>query len=283
MIDKDKFEFDVKCIKFRPHYLIMQNKLTEKDIKESIKYASYIQAAILPDAKEFNTILPDSFILYQPRDLVSGDFYWIIKKKHRIALAAADCTGHGVPGAFMSIMGINYLNLINSQCIPLSNKILNLLREHVMKALHQKGDFNEQKDGIDMTVCVIDTEKRHIEFSGANNPLIYFNKKGLNVIKGDRMPIGVSPIEEESFTRHILSFDEVDMMYIFSDGYPDQFGGAHFKKLKFGGFKKILTEVHQLPIEKQKRILASHLKDWKGENDQTDDILVLGIRINSFN
>ncbi len=255
---------------------------SEKDVADSIKYASYIQNALMPDATEFRKTLPESFVLYRPRDTVSGDFYWISKIKDRIALTAADCTGHGVPGAFMSIMGINFLNQVVSHGIPPSHQMLNKLREHVMKALHQNGSQDEQKDGIDMALCIIDLEKKHIEFSGANNPLIYFHNGELDVIKGDRMPIGVSPVEEQSFTRHVLPFSRLDSFYIFSDGYSDQFGGYRYKKLKFKGFKKVLREADQLDFSLREEYLNSELVKWKGKYEQIDDILVIGIGLEPF-
>ncbi len=260
----------------------MHSHLSEKEIADSIRYASNIQAALLPDADYFKRLLPDSFILNLPRDVVSGDFYWITKVQNRIAVTAADCTGHGVPGAFMSIMGINFLNQITSYCIPAANKILNQLREYVMKALHQTGMAGEQKDGIDMALCVIDTEARVIEFSGANNPIFFFKNGEMIEIKGDRMPIGVSPLEEESFTKHELNLDEIDSFYIFSDGYSDQFGGEDYKKLKMKGFREIIRSVHDKKIGKQVEILVDKLDDWKGNNRQIDDILVLGIGLDSF-
>jgi sigma-B regulation protein RsbU (phosphoserine phosphatase) len=179
----------------------------ESDLSDSIRYASKIQSAILPERNSFFKVIPESFILYLPKDVVSGDFYWIKNKNSRICVVAADCTGHGVPGAFMSIMGINFLNQITANSIHHSNKILNQLREYVMKALHQCGDTGDQKDGMDIACCVFDLDKRSIEFSGANNPLIYFKDGIMHQIKGDRMPIGVSPVEEESFSKNTLPFD----------------------------------------------------------------------------
>ncbi len=255
---------------------------SEKDIADSIRYALNIQNALLPDMSDFQKILPDSFVLNLPRDVVSGDFYWIKKEQHRIAVVAADCTGHGVPGAFMSIMGINFLNQIVTHCVPSSNKIMNQLREFVMKALNQSGVIGEQKDGLDMALCVLDLEKKHVEFSGANNPLIYFKKNKLYMIKGDRMPIGVSALEEESFKRNIISFQDMDSFYIFSDGYPDQFGGPNDKKLKYKGFKEYLEQIQKLKIENQEESLRNRLIIWKGKERQLDDILVIGVDLNTF-
>lgn len=255
---------------------------SEKDIADSIRYALNIQTALLPDLTYFKKLLPDSFILYKPRDVVSGDFYWVSKILNRIVVVAADCTGHGVPGAFMSIMSINFLNQIVTHCVPASNKILNQLREYVMKALHQKGAEGEQKDGLDIALCVIDLEKKHIEFSGANNPIIYFKDDELRIIKGDRMPIGVGAIEEESFQKHIIPFAEIDSFYIFSDGYHDQFGGPRFKKLKYIGFKDYLNKAHSLQFDKQGKNLENKLDKWIGNGPQIDDILLIGICLDSF-
>lgn len=257
-------------------------KPTEKELAESIRYARNIQTALMPSLSDFKNILPDSFILNLPRDVVSGDFYWVSKVQERIVVVAADCTGHGVPGAFMSIMGINFLNQIVSYCVPSSNKILNQLREYVMKALNQSGADGEQKDGMDLSLVVIDLEKKQIEFSGANNPLVYFKKAKMKVIKGDRMPIGISGIEEESFKRNIISFDEIDSFYLFTDGYPDQFGGSKFKKLKYFGFREYLQYSHKFKMDKQQEILNQKLIQWKGDEGQVDDILVIGVNLNIF-
>lgn len=257
----------------------MNTDLFENDIANSIRYASRIQSAILPGKEKFFRILKDSFILYLPKDIVSGDFYWIKQKGCRIAVTAADCTGHGVPGAFMSIMGINFLNQLTSSEIPKSNKILNQLREYVMKALHQHGDESDQKDGIDMALCVIDKEKKILEFSGANNPLIYFKGSELIQLKGDRMPIGVGPVTEEAFSYHELALKKIDHLYIFSDGYQDQFGGENGKKLKSQGLRKILVEIQNNPFSEHENLLYQKLLDWRGNNEQVDDILITGINI----
>ncbi len=260
----------------------MISSLTDKEIRESLRYAALIQSALLPDINLFYQYFPQSFILFKPRDIVSGDFYWFRKKKNRVVFAAADCTGHGVPGAFMSVMGINFLQQITSDCIPFSNKILNQIREYVMKSLKQEGFDYERKEGIDMAVCVFDFEHKHIEFSGAVTPLIYFKNTKLLQIKGDRMQVGASHIEEESFTRHIIPFSEADYLYMFSDGYPDQFGGEKDKKLKYSGFRTILSSIQHLPGNDQYQILLDSLEKWKGTKKQTDDILVVGINIQSL-
>jgi serine phosphatase RsbU (regulator of sigma subunit) len=249
------------------------------EIAESIRYARRIQSAILPELSFFKRILNDSFIVYLPKDIVSGDFFWINRKGSRIVVAAADCTGHGVPGAFMSIMGISFLNQITGISIPPSNKILNQLREHVMKSLHQCGKEDDQKDGMDIALCVIDLNKKVLEFSGANNPLIYIKDNLLFEVRSDRMPIGVSPVEEESFNRREIPLSEIDNFYLFSDGYIDQFGGVKKKKLKSSGFKSILEEIQKQPFPEHKDLLLGKLAEWKGTLEQVDDILIIGINL----
>jgi serine phosphatase RsbU (regulator of sigma subunit) len=251
-------------------------------LAESIRYAARIQAAILPEKSFFRKILRDSFVLYIPKDVVSGDFYYINRKKHRIVVAAADCTGHGVPGAFMSIMGMSFLNQITANSIPSSNNILNQLREYVMKSLHQCGNENDQKDGMDIALAVIDLKNRTLEFSGANNPLVYVKKRNLFHIKSDRMPIGISPVQEESFKRVEIPLSQVDKIYLFSDGYIDQFGAVTLKKLKSSGFYGILKDIQEFPFSKHMSLLTERLSSWKGDLEQVDDILVIGINLQSL-
>lgn len=260
----------------------MQVNLTKKDFSDSIRYASYIQSALLTDLNDFKSSFPDSFVFYKPRDIVSGDFYWMQRRGNRIAVVAADCTGHGVPGAFMSIMGINFLNQVMAQNIPEAHKAMNRLREYVMKALHQNGSENEQKDGMDMSLCIFDLDTKYLEFCGANSSVIYIQQGQLKIIKGNRMPIGVSPVEEESFTSHKIPFNQIDNLYLFTDGYPDQFGGYNYKKLKFKGFKKILQNAANLDFPEQMNYLESEFRLWKRHFDQIDDVLVIGIGLESF-
>ena len=260
----------------------MPVNLTKKDFSDSIRYASYIQSALLPDLDEFKFLFPQSFIFYRPKDVVSGDFYWMKQKGSRLAVVAADCTGHGVPGAFMSIMGINFLNQVFAQGIPEANKAMNRLREFVMKALHQNGRENEQKDGMDMSLCIFDLDTKNMEFCGANSHVIYMKQDQLYVLKGNRMPIGVSPIEEESFKSHKIPFSEIDKLYLFSDGYPDQFGGYNYKKLKFKGFKQILQDASAMDFDNQKTYMENEFRSWQRYYDQIDDVLVIGIGLESF-
>lgn len=261
-------------------------KLSREDLLEqrrellaSIKYASFIQKAILPDFNSMDKVLHEYFIFHLPRDIVSGDFYYCAKIEERIIVAAGDCTGHGVPGALMSIMGASFLNDILSGKGPWkASRILNLLRERVMKALHQTGDDEENKDAIDMALVVFNEETGELEYSGANNPLYLVRKGKLTEVKADKMPVGINAIEESSFTNHTLQLISDDMIYIFSDGYADQFGGERNKKFKYGPFKKLLTENAGLDLTLQKQKLYSAFFDWKGDTDQVDDVLVMGIK-----
>jgi len=252
-----------------------------KAIVESIEYASLIQTALLPPPQLFENILDDHFILYLPRDIVSGDFYWLVTKGDLIYLAAADCTGHGVPGALMSILGISFLNEIISQKeIYQANRILNLLREKVMKALHQTGKRNESKDGMDISLGILNSQTLEFHFAGANSPLYYIRNHEIHELKGNRMPIGISGmIEEKSFSDFKVRLRRGDMVYFFSDGFPDQFGGPLGKKLKYGPFKDLLLSFHNEPFSDQKESLHNAFIEWKGDYDQVDDIMVIGIRI----
>jgi len=252
----------------------------KRELMASLRYARYIQSAMLPSFSVFEQIFPESFIIFEPRDIVSGDFYWVIKKKGVIFLAVADCTGHGVPGALMSIMGISFLNEIVSRDKLLSaSAILNLLREKVMKALHQTGDISELKDGMDLALCIIDKENEQLEFSGANHYVYLIRNDKLTRLKGDRMPIGINAVEEHSFTGHTMKLFKGDRLYLFTDGYVDQFGGPREKKLKYGPFRDLLYKNHQKPMREQKTILEKAFNNWKGKLDQVDDVLVVGIKI----
>jgi serine phosphatase RsbU (regulator of sigma subunit) len=251
----------------------------QRALEESLEYASSIQTALLPDLRYFHKIFPESFVFFKPRDIVSGDFYWFARKGERIAVTAADCTGHGVPGAFMSMLGISFLNEIVSKCIPPANSILNRLRENVMKALHQTGDITENKDGMDIALIVIDQEEMKLEFSGAFNPLYMIRDGKLREIRGNKMPIGINAIVEKSFTNHVIDLQEGDLIYLFSDGYPDQFGGPEDKKFKYSNLKKLLVRISKKSLMAQQKELERIFLQWKSESEQLDDVLVIGIKI----
>lgn len=254
--------------------------LQKQEITDSIQYAQRIQNAILPPKDFVSKIIPDHFILFKPRDIVSGDFYWIAQKDNKIILAGIDCTGHGVPGAFMSMLGYSYLNEIaNNYKITKASLILNRLRNYIKTALRQTGKEDEAKDGMDMALCVLDLETNNMQFSGAYNPLYLLRDKKLTEMKGDKMPIGIYVNEKKSFTNHVQNLKKGDVIYIFSDGYIDQFGGEKGGKFKSKPFKKLLLDIHSKPMNKQGEILNKTLENWKGTNAQVDDILVMGFRI----
>jgi serine phosphatase RsbU (regulator of sigma subunit) len=250
-----------------------------RELMSSLKYASFIQTAVLPDQKYMENTLKDFFVFHKPRDIVSGDFYYCVRKEDYIVVAAGDCTGHGVPGALMSIMGISFLNEILSIRGPIrSSRILNLLRERVMKALHQRGHELENKDAIDMSLCVFHPKTKELQFSGANNPLFHVRNNVLTEIKADKMPVGVDAIEENSFTNHSMQLKPGDTVYLFSDGFPDQFGGPEDKKFKYGPFRELIIGISDRSLEEQKKELERVIMAWKGDSFQVDDILVLGIQ-----
>lgn len=253
----------------------------KQEITDSIHYASRIQAAVLPPQEFINKILPHNyFILYKPRDIVSGDFFWISQKENKTVITVADCTGHGVPGAFMSMLGISFLNeIVNANNVLDANMILNELRDHVIKALHQTGESGENKDGMDIALCVIDFDRKKLQFSGAYNPLYLIRNKELLHFKADKMPIGIYFKGDQSFTNQEIEFQKGDTIYVFSDGYVDQFGGEKNSKFKSKQFKELLVNIQIKSMTEQKEILDQTIEKWKGENEQIDDILVMGIKL----
>jgi serine phosphatase RsbU (regulator of sigma subunit)/Tfp pilus assembly protein PilF len=252
----------------------------KQQITDSIRYASKIQRAVLPPREFVTKIVPQHFILNKPRDIVSGDYYWTTQRGNESIIAVADCTGHGVPGAFMSMLGIAFLNeIVNRSSKTNSHEILDQLRSHVMKSLHQTGKENESKDGMDIALCIIDMQKKELQFSGAHNPLYLIRKKELTEIKADRMPIGISLRYNQPFKCHRLSLQKDDLLYIFSDGYYDQFGGPNKKKYSMRRFRELLLEIHQEPMEQQQILLEQNFLEWRGPYDQLDDILVMGIKM----
>jgi serine phosphatase RsbU (regulator of sigma subunit)/Tfp pilus assembly protein PilF len=263
--------------------LEQSNKLIteqKKEITDSIQYASRIQNAMLPPGDYVDNLMPERFIIYMPRDIVSGDYYYITEKDRNIICVAADCTGHGVPGAFMSLLGIAFLNQIISKHVELhTDEILFELRDHVINSLHQTGREGESQDGMDVALYILDPKTGKMEFSGANNSLLVFRNGEMIEAKADKMPIGIHKRYQESFTRHNLELQKGDMIYTFSDGYPDQFGGPKQKKFMIKNFKRMLQEIHMKSAAEQKGIMEQTLKNWMADNDQVDDILVIGVRI----
>ena len=273
-------------IKKKNHLLEEKNELIseqKREITDSIEYASLIQRAILPPDELLQSLLqPEYFILYRPRDIVSGDFYWATEHNNRILIMAADCTGHGVPGAFMSMLGIAFLNEIVNQTTKQlgADEILNELRTQIITALHQTGEQGSNQDGMDVALCIIDKEKRELEFAGANNPLILIRNDELLQYKPDKMPIGIYLTSDVPFSSHKISIEEGDCLYFFSDGYQDQFGGENGKKFMIKNMKNMFMENHKKPMTEQKEIMEKTIIDWMGdEHEAVDDIVVIGIRV----
>lgn len=258
-------------------FLLEELQKQKKELTDSIRYASYIQQAMLPSLELFSRLLPESVVFFKPRELVSGDFYWISRQRKKIILAAVDCTGHGVPGGLMSVLGISFLNEMVSRGEALTaSSLLNQLRERVMKALHQTGRWDEQKDGMDIALCIIDTGNHVLHFAGANNPAYLVRNDELLEIPGDKMPIGIHMVTEKSFTNHMLDIAKNDKVYIFTDGFIDQFGGEKSKKFKNIRFRELIRNVAKLPFSKQFEFLEDQLVQWKGNLPQIDDILIIG-------
>jgi serine phosphatase RsbU (regulator of sigma subunit) len=248
----------------------------KRHIMDSIQYAKRIQSAILPSIELFSDRL-EHFILYKPKDIVSGDFYWQTMLGDELILVVSDCTGHGVPGAFMSMLGISLLNeIVNKQMVTSPDIILNHLRNEIINCLRQS-EKAELKDGMDITICNVNYAKNRLLFAGANNPLYFIRNNEISEIKGDKMPVAIHEIMKP-FTLHELSLEKGDVFYTFSDGYSDQFGGNENKKYMSRNFKCAILELHKLPMLKQGEKLNLIFEEWRGENEQLDDVTVVGIR-----
>lgn len=251
-----------------------------KDITDSINYAKKIQEAILPHPELKERLFPDSFVLFQPRDIVSGDFYWFCEKNGKKLIAAVDCTGHGVPGAFMSMIGNAFLNqIVNEKGITKPSEILDMLREMIITSLKQTGAVGENKDGMDISLLCFD--EKGVQYAGAHNPLWIVRGKdtGVEELKADKQPIGIYTGKHQPFTNHEIAVKPGDCLYISTDGFADQMGGTTGKKLKYKAFKELLLTMYDFPMKEQENVLKKTMRDWKGNYDQTDDILVIGIRI----
>jgi CheY-like chemotaxis protein/serine phosphatase RsbU (regulator of sigma subunit) len=259
--------------------------LQKKRMTDSITYAQRIQKAVLSPVSAFEKAIPEHFILFKPRDIVSGDFYWISAKEGVVIIAAADCTGHGVPGGFMSMLGVAFLNDIvnkitfNRHILALhANEILNQLRENVITSLHQTGRPDEAKDGMDIALCIIDFEHKQMQFAGAHNPAYIIRNGVLQIIEANRMPIGIYKTSNEPFTNHEVPLQLGDQIYIFSDGYYDQIGGPKNMKMMSTKFREYLLEIHKQPMSNQKELLENFHTQWIGDNEQIDDVLVIGFK-----
>jgi serine phosphatase RsbU (regulator of sigma subunit) len=275
-----------ELIKSQADKLAEQHQITLKqkqEIIDSINYAKRIQQAVFPTKEYIDKILNEHFILFKPRDIVSGDFYWMRKIKNFIIVVAADSTGHGVPGAFMSMLGVSFLNeIVSAKSLDNAGEILNRLRDKVKKSLHQTDVNSVSQDGMDIAFYIINTETLELQYSGAYNPLFIVRKNQeaeLIEIKADRQPIAIF-MREKEFSSYNIQLQKGDCLYTFSDGYADQFGGKKGQKFKLKNFKQILLDIYDLPMKEQKQILKSTLENWMGNaHEQLDDILVLGVRV----
>lgn len=253
----------------------------KKEITDSIHYAKRIQQAILPPAELVKKLLPDSFVLYKPKDIVSGDFYWLEEWGDKVLFAAVDCTGHGVPGAFMSIVGYNLLNrALNEHGIDKPQLILNSLNKGISNTLRQSEEDATVKDGMDISICALNRKTMQLEFAGAYNSLYLVRDGKLTEIAGDKFPVGIFVGEEmQQFKGHELQLKKGDCLYLFTDGIADQFGGPKGKKFKYKQLQEKLLSMYASPMADQGKALDKVIEDWRGELEQIDDMLVIGVRV----
>ena len=290
---KDKLKLE-EVVRIRTEELelrnqeIIENKneieKNAKNITDSIKYAKRIQKAIYPTTSQFKKLLPESFIFFKSKGIVSGDFYWIEEKGNKVLFAACDCTGHGVPGAFISIVTNNLLNqAVKEHGITKPSIILDEVNKGITSTLHQTLEDSTVKDGMDAALCCLDKSTGTLEFAGAYNGLYLIRKGELLEFKADNIPIGRFIGEAyKTFTNHEIITQPDDVIYLFSDGFADQFGGPEGKKIKKSNFKRLLLEIWSLPMEEQREKLYNFFKSWQGELEQVDDVLVIGVRIKNF-
>lgn len=250
-------------------------------ITDSIEYAKRIQSALFPQEKFLNRVLPDYFIYMKPKNIVSGDFYWVAEKEDKLIVAVSDCTGHGVPGAFMSMLGIAFLNeIVNKNTKIQANTILDQLRENIIDSLHQEYGVRGSKDGMDMSICIFDKKTFEMQFAGAYNPVYILREKEIIELKADKMPVGIHAVNvAKDFTNQEFKLEKMDMLYLFSDGYLDQFGGEKGMKFKQKAFKELLVNIAHKSTEIQKQEIEKTMEEWQGNQSQLDDMMIMGIRI----
>ena len=271
------------------------------EVEQSIDYATKLQEAILPEVSVLKAYFSDNFVFFKPKDKVSGDFYWWANIENNTIITVSDCTGHGVPGAFMSMLGISFLReIVLKEYVTHPGVILRKLRKEIIKTLKQKGEVGEQRDGMDMSLVAINRETNILQFAGANNPLYLiingelkldndFNDRiklfeidgseyKLYEIKGDKMPIALYE-KMDKYTTHEIPLEKGDQIYLLTDGFADQFGGTKNKKFQYKALKTILLQNAGKPMQEQNKILSKTLNDWKGDYEQIDDITILGLKI----
>lgn len=291
-----ELEFSKKIIEQKHEEVVFQKKEIQsqkdtledknREITDSIRYAKSIQNAFIPSEEKFNTCFKESFVLFKPKDIVSGDFYWVHKKKNLTFYVTADCTGHGVPGGFMTMLGLSFLEeIIVGQNNEQVDEVLNLMRDKIISTLNQSGKVGESKDGMDISICCVDHLSLELRYAAANNSLYVVRKSGddflekeLIELSADHQPCGYSEYAKP-FTQHSFKLQQGDCLYTFTDGFADQFGGPKEKKFRYKQFEELLLLHSDLSFAEQKTILNKANEDWKGELDQVDDLLVIGIKV----
>lgn len=274
---KNLNEMEIALSKIETQRADLENK--NKSIMDSLIYAQRIQEALLPSEEYFRRHFKESFIFYKPKDIISGDFYWIGEKENKIFIVAADCTGHGVPGALMSMIGHEMLDkIINVDNVHRPSKVLDIMNKGLEKTFNREKNVGSTiRDGMDIGLCVVDKQNRRVEFAGAFFPLYLVRDNRLLDIKGDKFTLGMAP-PDTLYTNNEIDLFENDMMYLFSDGYVDQFGGVENKKFMYRRFRYLLMNIHQFPVADQKLILEENIRTWMGDIPQIDDILVMGFK-----
>ena len=260
----------------------IQDKLeyTYTELTDSLKYANHLQVAMLPDAQVLNSYFKEFFVFYKPCEIVSGDFYWFAAKQNKIVIVAADCTGHGIRAAFMSIVGITFLDdIVNNKGVMQAHEILNQLKEQIIKNLRQSGTQQTAHDGMDIALCVFDLETYELQYAGAYNPLILIRDSNIIEYKADRMPISYYFAAKPSFTNNVIQLQKNDRFYLFTDGFADQFGGQKNKKYTYRRLKRELLLNSQQSMDSQRDMLLNTHLAWKENQHQTDDIVFLGFKV----
>jgi ligand-binding sensor domain-containing protein/serine phosphatase RsbU (regulator of sigma subunit) len=253
----------------------------KEEIQSSIRYAQRIQAATLPPKTHLDAILREYFILNKPRDIVSGDFFWVARSNDNLFFAVADCTGHGVPGSFMSMLGLSGLNdIVKSLKTCTASEVLDQLRRRIQEALHQDEKRETvTHDGMDISLCILETNTGMLQFAAAHNPMYIIRNNEIITVPADKIDISSTSLEKIEFTNHTIRCFKDDLLYLFTDGYADQFGGPRARKYKYQRFRDFLLSISQEPMQRQKEMLDREIESWRGNLSQVDDILVLGIKI----
>lgn len=268
-IQKDTIESQSKII-----------QLKNKEITDSIKYAYNIQSAIMPTMSEFKDYFKEAFVFFRPKDIISGDFFWVTKKENKIIYVTADCTGHGVPGGFMSMLGVSFISeIINEHDLTEPALILSRLRKKVINALKQKGLSGENQDGMDMTLCVLDKNTNELTFAAANRFLFIIRDGNLMQLNGDKQPVGIFGKDIKPFTQQKIQLQNGDIIITLTDGLADQFGGDRGKKYMYKRLKEQLVSIHHLPLSEQETIITNTFDNWKGDLEQVDDVTIIGVKV----